>query len=72
MREIRFSLVISSDELLRYYRGAARVVLVTTDQGLRVQLPAEIFRRFVTKDGVAGRFAVRFDERNKLVDVRRV
>lgn len=72
MREIRFSLVITPDEMLRYYRGTAKNVLVTSDQGLRVQFPAEHLQRFITPDGVRGRFAIEFDANNKIVGVRRI
>jgi glucose-6-phosphate isomerase len=72
MREVRFSLVISAEEMLRYYRGSARNVLVTTDAGLRVQFPAEHLQRFVTADGIRGRFAVSFAENNKIAGIRRI
>jgi glucose-6-phosphate isomerase len=72
MREIRFGLVITADELLRYYRGTAKTVMVTTDEGLRVQFPAEHLQRFVTADGIRGRFAVSFDENNKIAGIRRI
>ncbi len=72
MREVRFSLVISAEEMLRYYQGAAQNVLVTTDRGLKLQFPAEHLRRFVTEQGVRGRFAIRFDANNRFVDLRRI
>lgn len=72
MREIHFTLHINADEMLRYYRGAAQSVLARTDQGLRVQFPAEALRPFVTKDGVHGRFALRFDANNKLAGIRKL
>jgi hypothetical protein len=72
MREIRFSLVITADEMLRYYRGTAKNVLVTSDQGLRVQFPAEHLQRFITTDGVSGHFAIQFDANNKLIGIRRL
>jgi glucose-6-phosphate isomerase len=72
MREVRFSLIISAEEMLRYYRGAAKDVIVTTDTGLRVQFPAQHLQRFVTPDGVRGRFAIRFDGNNKFAGIRRL
>ncbi len=72
MREARFSLVIPADEMLRYYRGTAKNVLVTTDQGVRVQFPAEHLQRFITPDGIRGRFAIRFDASNKFAGIRRI
>jgi glucose-6-phosphate isomerase len=72
MRELRFSLVISADEMLRYYRGTAKDVIVTTDGGLRVQFPAQHLQRFVTPDGVRGRFAIQFSDDNRILGVRRL
>jgi hypothetical protein len=72
MREVRFRLSIGAEELLRYYRGDARNVLAVTDAGLRVQFPAEILRPFVTKEGVHGVFALRFDDQNRFAGIRRV
>jgi len=72
MREVRFSLVIPADEMLRYYRGTAKNVLVTTDGGLRLQFPAEHLQRFITPDGIHGRFAIRFDANNKFAGIRKI
>ncbi len=72
MREVRFSIVIPADEWLRYYRGVAKDVLVTAEGGLRVQFPAQHLQRFITPDGVRGRFAIQFDERNKFAGIRRL
>ncbi len=72
MREVLFTLHVSTDEMLRYYRGTAKNVMVTTDLGLRVQFPAKVLQPFVTKDGVHGRFAIRFDGNNKFAGIRKV
>ena len=72
MREVRFTLHLGTDELLRYYRGTARAVIAVTDDGQRIQFPAESLRPFVTPEGVHGRFALEFDERAKLKGLRRI
>ncbi len=72
MRELRFSLRIHADDYLAYYRGSARSVIVTADNGLRVQFPASVLQRFVTPEGISGRFAIRFDDQNRFVDIRRL
>ena len=72
MRELRFSLRIHADDYLAYYRGSARNVIVTAENGLRIQFPAAVLQRFVTRDGIAGRFAIRFDAKNRFVDIRRL
>jgi hypothetical protein len=72
MRQARFTLHISADELLRYYRGDAAVVAVTAADGTRLRFPASSLRRFVTREGIHGRFLIRFDEDNHLLGIERL
>lgn len=70
--EVRFYLHIPADVYLSYYQGRARDVLVTTDEGLKVQFPAGLLRPYVSRDGVRGAFRLRYDERRRLVGLDRV
>ena len=72
MQRLRFSISISADQFLRYYAGSADKVIVTADDGRRIQLPANSFRRFVTQEGISGEFELTLDQNNKLVDLRRL
>ena len=72
MYTVTFGLRISADEVLRYYRGEARAVVVRADSGLRLQLPASALRPFVTADGVSGRFAMQYGADGKLISLRRL
>ncbi|OHB26362.1 MAG: hypothetical protein A2X84_07245 [Desulfuromonadaceae bacterium GWC2_58_13] len=72
MRQARFTLHISADEVLRYYRGRASVVAVTATDGTRLRFPAGILRRFVTGEGIHGQFLIRFDANNRLLGIERV
>ncbi len=72
MRQVRFTLHISADEILRYYQGRAGMVSVTADGGMRLQFPAASLRRFVTREGIHGRFVIRFDEGNRLLGIERI
>ncbi len=69
---ICFSLHISSDEYLRYYRGSAHSVVVVSEDGRRVRFPASSLRPFVTHEGVRGRFELLLDSDNRLLELRRV
>ncbi|MGD8111813.1 DUF2835 domain-containing protein [Vibrio sp. TRT 21S02] len=62
-----FSLNISYQTFLSHYSGAASSVLVITDNGLRLQLPATRFRPFLTQIGVKGRFRLTTDQENKFI-----
>jgi len=72
MSRIRFSLNLSADEYLHFYKGYARAVSVVADDGRRIEIPAASFRQFVGQDGVKGRFELRLDGNNKLVDIERI
>lgn len=63
---------IPGDELLWYYRGAARGVLVTARSGERVRFPAEALRSFVGHDGVRGAFVLDVDTDNRLRRIARL
>jgi len=62
-----FNMGIPYNEFLQHYSGAAASVVVYTDQGLKLQLPAAKFRPFLTQIGVKGRFRLTTDQNNKFV-----
>ena len=70
-RTYTVTLDISADTYQRMYRGEARHVIALDSQGRRVQFPALSLRKFVTADGVRGRFRIRVDADNRLVDIQR-
>ncbi len=65
MKHYYFSLNISYQAYLAHYSGVASTVVVITDQGLRLQLPASRFRPFVSQIGLKGRFRLTTDLNNK-------
>ena len=71
-KEIRFSLNLSKEQALRYYQGSARFVVVTAENGQRIQFPAEHIRPFIGAAGIQGWFSIRFDDDNKLIAIRRI
>jgi hypothetical protein len=68
---ICFSINLPAERYLHYYRGNARAVIVRSEDGRRIQLPAANLRPFVTAEGIVGRFELTLDEHNKLIDIRR-
>lgn len=66
------ALAIPADELLRYYKGSARHVVATAENGQTLQFPANILRDLVTHDGVYGRFRIDFDERGRFREITRL
>lgn len=72
MREFIFSIALSAQKTHSIYEGQARYILVEADDGLKLQLPAVNFRRWVGDDGIHGRFRVSIDAANKIVELQKL
>jgi len=66
MKSYTFSVYISYQSYLDHYSGAASTVVVVTDNGLKLQLPASRFRPFLSQLGVKGRFRITVNSQNRL------
>ena len=71
MRHFEFTMALSAQKTRAIYAGRARFILVETDRGLKLQLPAANFLEYVTDDGIHGRFDVKIDANNKILALRR-
>ena len=69
---ITFNLDISSEEFLHYYKGVIQNVIVTTNENRTIQFPATFIQKFLSHDGVRGRFRLIYDQNHKLVSIDRV
>jgi len=72
MQALVVNLVIPPDEYQRMYAGVARDVSAIAVDGRRVQFPAKILRPFVTREGIRGRFMIRFDSENRFESIQRL
>ena len=72
MKIYKFSLNISADEMQRYYRGEGKYVHITGVDGHSIQFPAHNLRQFVSRNGVHGKFELKVDDSNKLIEIRQV
>jgi hypothetical protein len=72
VRRFEFFLRVSPEAYLDYYRGIARVVVVSTTCGETLQFPAALLKKFVTAAGIEGDFELLCDANNRCVDLRRV
>ena len=72
MKIYKFSLNISADEIKLYYSGQRKYVHITGVNGQSIQFPAHNLRQFVSRDGVHGKFEMKVDDNNKLIDILRV
>jgi hypothetical protein len=72
MRKFEFEMALSAQKTQSIYEGQARYILVESDQGLKLQLPAPNFREYVTAEGIHGRFQVEIDSTNKLRSLTKI
>jgi|TARA_B110000263_G_C15294532_1_gene504941 hypothetical protein len=63
---------IPAHEYLAMYQGRAKNVIATARDGTSIQFPASNLRPFVTGEGIAGGFRIRFDASHKLLSVERI
>lgn len=66
------NLVITPEEYQRMYAGIAKHVSARSVDGRRVQFPANILRPFVTRDGIRGRFVIRFSDDNRFEAIEKL
>ena len=71
VKRFDFSMGLPAHILKEYYRGNVQNVVVTTDGGLRLQLPIEALRPYVTEDGIYGVFVVYVDDNHKLIQLEK-
>lgn len=69
LREYIFYIDIYYHTFQRHYAGSAANVLITAQDGSRLQIPASYLRPFVTHIGVKGHFKIVLDEKNAIVSL---
>ncbi len=69
---VRFQLNISYDNYLSFYQGVAQRVSVQADDGRRIEFPANLAQRYLTRTGIQGHFELEFDDNHKLIELRRI
>ena len=65
MPRYEFHLRITAGQYLDYYRGTVRHVVAHCTTGQTVQFPANLLQRFVTPEGIHGRFVLTCDDQHK-------
>lgn len=70
--EYYFYLDIYYHSFQQHYAGSTASVLVTTEDGSRLQIPASYLRPHVTHVGIKGHFLIVLDENNGIVSLEQV
>ncbi len=71
-KPIIVDVVINSDEYLRHYQGSVSKVSAIARDGRRVEFPSAILQPFVTREGIRGTFAIKFDEQHKFESIEQI
>jgi len=67
-----FNVSLSYDRFLPFYQGHIKIIQVTDDFKRRIDLPAEHFRQFLTRDGIVGRFELTVEQSGKFVSLDKI
>jgi hypothetical protein len=67
-----FSINASYIECETLYSPHYSDIVMTAENGLKIQVPASRLRPFVTPEGISGRFRMTVDENNKILAFERL
>lgn len=68
MKSLIFDLNLPAQEVERYYQGTKTVSALSRD-GKRVEFPANILHKFITRTGISGTFEIFFDDDNRFQSI---
>ncbi len=71
MKKYYFSMALSYERYLPFYQGLVQTIQVKDSLNRRIDLPAEHFRSFVTRDGIHGKFELSTDDNGKFISLIR-
>ena len=72
MQSVSFSLAISAETYLQYYKGTVKAVVVQAEDGRRIQFPAASLKPFIQANGIHGRFRLIFDKNHKFQKLEKI
>ena len=71
MNRFEFSINLSAQEYLQYYRGSVNKVVAQCTDGTTIQFPALLLKPFVTSGGIRGNFVLSCDQNGKNSQIKR-
>ena len=72
MPQASFFINLNAQEVQKYYRGQAQSVIVKSNQGLKIQFPANLILPYIGHTGVYGQFVLEYQMNGKAVSLQRV
>lgn len=72
MKEFIFTVNFSYREWLGFYQGRYREIMVTTEDGKRLQIQADHFTKFTSPAGLYGRYKLVLTPSNKVSSLQKL
>lgn len=72
MKQYLFGLTLTYEQCLPYYKGDMQAIIVRSDCGKRVQIPAVHMRKFIDTLGIRGHFRLTLDEENRFIQLEKL
>ncbi|PJE79548.1 hypothetical protein CI610_01489 [invertebrate metagenome] len=72
MPKATFSVMLSSQQVLEYYKGTKNRVQVTTEQGFSMSIPYDILLQYVTREGIFGKFEITYSDDGTLGELKKL
>ena len=72
MPKATFSVSLSSEQVLQFYKGLKNRVQVRTTDGQSMSIPYDILVQHVTREGIYGTFEITYGDDGKLGELRRI
>lgn len=72
MQQYFFSIVVSPEQCQRFYRGQTKYVVVTDNNGKKIQLLFNHFRPFINTLGIRGSFRLTLTEQAAFVALEKI
>lgn len=72
VHSLTVTLEIPAETWLAHYQGLAKEVVARAENGQVVRFPCNILQRFITRDGISGRFEIEFDAHRKFQSIRKI
>jgi hypothetical protein len=69
MPRINVNLVLTAAQVRDYYRGAVRYVVAYAEDGRTVQLPIKVLHKYISNEGISGKFVVTTDKNFKFKSI---
>ena len=69
MREYTFTMNLTYQDWLAFYKGYYREIMVSTEQGQKLKIPADRFTSFTTPYGLYGRYRLVLTRDNKIASL---